>query len=74
VFDRLRSGGWLAVALYLGIALATLAVLLVLLRKTNAIHLTIGALLVMVMYLAVAAFMILGSRIFIAAEPPRKRK
>jgi uncharacterized membrane protein YkgB len=74
VVDRLRDGGWAGVALYLGIALATLVVLIVLLHKINPVHLTIGALMVMVMYLAVAAFMILGSRIFVSAEPPKKRE
>lgn len=73
MIDRLRGGGWSAVALYLAIALGTLAVLIVLLRKTSATHLTIGALMVMVMYLAVATFMILGARIFVSAEPPNKQ-
>jgi hypothetical protein len=73
VLERLRSGGWGAVALYLAIALVTLGVLIVLLRKTDPTHLTVGALLVMVMYLAVAAFMILAARIFVSTAPTDRR-
>jgi hypothetical protein len=65
VLDRFRTGGWTAVAIYLAIALAALAVLSYVFRKTNPSHLTIGAGMVMLLYLAVGAFMLLASRLFV---------
>jgi hypothetical protein len=63
--DRLRAGGWSGVAVYLAIALGTLAVLSYLLKKSDRADLTKGALMVMVMYLAAGAFLLLASRVFI---------
>ena len=63
--DRLRAGGWTGVAVYLAIALGTLAVLSYLLKKSDRTHLTTGALMVMLMYVAVGAFMLLAARVFV---------
>jgi hypothetical protein len=63
--DRLRAGGWTGVAIYLTIALGTLAVLSYLLKKSDRTDLTKGALMVMLMYVAVGAFMLLASRVFV---------
>jgi undecaprenyl pyrophosphate phosphatase UppP len=63
--DRLRAGGWTGVAVYLVIAVGTLGVLSYLLKKSDRTHLTKGALMVMLMYLAVGAFMLLASRVFV---------
>lgn len=64
--DRFRTGGWPAVGIFLAIALATIVVLTLLLKKSNAAHLTVGAALVMLIYLTVGAFMLLASRIFVS--------
>jgi hypothetical protein len=66
--ERRRTGGWGAVAIFLIIALATIAVLAELLRKTNPSHLTIGAAVVMLLYATVAAFVVLASRLFTARD------
>jgi hypothetical protein len=63
--DRLRAGGWTGVAIYLAIALGTLAVLSYLLKKSDRTDPTKGALMVMLMYVAVGAFMLLASRVFV---------
>jgi undecaprenyl pyrophosphate phosphatase UppP len=62
--DRLRAGGWTGVAIYLVIALGTLAVLTYLFKKTNPAHLNTGAAMVMLMYVTVGGFMLLASRVF----------
>lgn len=62
--ERFRDGGWGAAVLFLVIAIVTLAVLAELLRKTNPTHLTIGAAMVMLLYLTMAAFVVLASRLF----------
>ena len=64
--SRARAGGWPAVAIFLAIALTTIVVLTLLLKKSNAAHLTVGAALVMLIYLTVGAFMLLASRIFVS--------
>ncbi|MDB5074407.1 MAG: hypothetical protein JWO42_586 [Chloroflexi bacterium] len=62
--DRLRAGGWTGAAIYLAIALATLAVLAYLFKKTDPNQST-SALMVMLMYVTVGGFMLLASRLFI---------
>lgn len=69
--ERLRTGGWSGVAIFLGIALATTLILIVLLRKTSATHLTVGAAMVMLIYLTIGAFMVLASRLFITSRPDK---
>jgi hypothetical protein len=63
--DRLRQGGWRAAGAFLAITLVTLLVLIILLKKTNPSHLTIGAGMVMLLYLAVGGFLVLASLIFV---------
>ena len=70
VLDRLRGDRWSSVAVFLGIAVFTMLVLVLVLKKTNATHLTIGAVLVMVMYVVIGAFLVLASRLFVPARPP----
>jgi hypothetical protein len=53
------------VGIYLAIALAAVAFLLILLKKTSASQLTIGAVLTMLLYLTVGAFLILATRVFV---------
>jgi len=69
--DRFRVGGWPAVGIFLAIAL-TIVVLTLLLKKSNAAHLTVGAALVMLIYLTVGVFMLLASRIFVAQRPDER--
>ncbi len=66
--DKLRTGGWPAVAVFLAIALVTLGILSLVLKRSSPTHLTIGAALVMLLYLAVAAFLILASRVFVTPK------
>jgi hypothetical protein len=66
ILARLRTGGWPAVVIYLAVALATLAVLSYLLKKTNPAHLTIGAGLVMLLYATASGFLLLASRLFVS--------
>lgn len=68
MIQRARNGGWGAVAIFLAIAIAALAVLAELLRKTNPTHLTIGAAMVMLLYATMAAFFVLASRVFTRRE------
>ena len=70
IIERLRGGGWSAVGIFLGIVLVTMLVLIVLLKKISPAHQTLGAGVVMVMYVALGAFMILASRLF-ASSPPQ---
>jgi hypothetical protein len=53
------------VGAFVAIALVTLLVLIVLLKKTNPAHLTIGAGMVMLLYLTVGGFLVLASLIFV---------
>jgi hypothetical protein len=62
---RLGTRGWTGVALYLGIAIITLAAESLALKIDGPSHLTSGAIIVMVMYLTCGAFLLIGSRIFI---------
>jgi len=62
--DRLRASGWVGTAVFLVIALLTLAVLSYLFKKSDPTHLTKGAGFVMLLYLTVCGFMLLASRIF----------
>ncbi|HVC83270.1 MAG TPA: hypothetical protein VNL35_22500 [Chloroflexota bacterium] len=62
---RRLPNGWPSVSIYLAIALAAVAFLLVLLKKTSPSHLTIGAVLTMLLYLTVGAFLILATRVFV---------
>lgn len=70
--DRFRAGSWPAVGVFLAIALTTMVVLTLLLKKSSAAHLTVGAALVMLIYLTVGAFMLLASRIFVAQRPDER--
>ena len=70
--DRFRAGSWPAVGIFLAIALTTIVVLTLLLKKSNAAHLTVGAALVMLIYLTIGAFMLLASRIFVAQRPDER--
>lgn len=70
VLDRLRGGGWSAAAVFLAIAVCTMLVLILVLKKSNATHLTVGAALVMLMYLVIGAFLVLASRLFVPSRPP----
>ena len=65
---RRLPSGWPSVGIYLVIALAALAVLLVLLKKTSPSHLTIGAVLTMLLYLTVGGFLILATRVFVTRQ------
>jgi cytochrome bd-type quinol oxidase subunit 2 len=65
---RLRTGGWIGTAIFLAIALVTLAVLSYLFKKSDPSHLTKGAAFVTLLYLTACGFMVLASRIF-----PKKR-
>ena len=69
--ERLRAGGWRAVGVFLAIVLITLLILIVLLKKTNPTHLTIGAGMVMLIYLTVGGFLVLASRVFVSREGER---
>ena len=71
--DRLRAGDWQAVALFLAIALASLVILALMLKKTNPGHLTVGSLMVMLIYLTVGAFMVLAARLFVSKEGEERR-
>lgn len=71
--DRLRTGTWSAVFIFLGISIITLTILTVLLKKSNPNHVTIGAALVMLLYLTVGAFLVLASCVFIAPEGTTRR-
>ncbi|HEY8287331.1 MAG TPA: hypothetical protein VIJ28_23330 [Chloroflexota bacterium] len=62
---RKLPNGWPSVGIYLAIALAAVAFLLILLKKTSASQLTIGAVLTMLLYLTVGAFLILATRVFV---------
>ncbi|MGH2408833.1 MAG: hypothetical protein ACRDGS_00550 [Chloroflexota bacterium] len=62
---RRLPNGWASVGIYLAIALAAVAFLLVLLKKTDPSQLTIGAVLTMLLYLTVGAFLILATRVFV---------
>jgi len=62
--DRLRTSGWIGVAIYLAIAVVTLVVLSYLFKKSDPTHLTKGAGFVMLLYLTACGFMMLASRIF----------
>ncbi len=66
--ERLRSSGWVGTAIFLAVAVVTLAVLSYLFKKSDPTHLTKGAGFVMLLYLTVGGFMVLASRIF-----PRRR-
>lgn len=63
--EQRPASGWTAVGIYLVIALASVFFLVVLLRKTQATNLTIGAGLVMLLYIAIGAFLILATRLFV---------
>ena len=65
---RRLPNGWASVGIYLAIALAAVAFLLVLLKKTSSSHLTIGAVLTMLLYLTVGAFLILATRVFVTRQ------
>jgi hypothetical protein len=69
--DRVRAGGWRAVGVFLAIALVTLLVLIFLLKKTNPAHLSVGAGMVMLIYLAVGGFLVLASRVFVSRHDGR---
>ncbi len=62
--DRLRAGGWAGTAIFLAIAVITLAVLSYLFKKSDPSHLTKGAGFVMLLYLTVCGFMVLAARVF----------
>ena len=62
--DKLRTGGWIGMVVFLAVALVTLAVLAYLFKKSDPSHLTKGAGFVMLLYLTVCGFMVLASRIF----------
>jgi len=62
---RRLPNGWASVGIYLAIALAAVAFLVVLLKKTSPTHLTIGAVLTMLLYLTIGAFLILATRVFV---------
>jgi hypothetical protein len=69
--ERLRTVGWPGVTIYLAIALGTLAVLAFLLKKSSASQLTRGSIVVMLMYFAVAGFMLIASRLLIRRSDDR---
>ncbi len=66
--EQRPTSGWTAVGIYLVIALASVFFLVVLLRKTMATNLTIGAGLVMLLYIAIGAFLILATRLFVTRK------
>ncbi len=65
LLTRRLPNGWPSVGMYLAIALASVVVLVVLLKKTSPSHLTIGAALTMLLYFTVGAFLILATRVFV---------
>ena len=64
IIRRLPTG-WASVAIYLAIALAAMAFEVLLLKKTGPSHLTIGAVMTILLYLTVGAFFIGATRIFV---------
>ena len=62
---------WPGVAVYLAIALGTLAILALLLKKTSATHLNRGSALVMLMYLTAGGFMLIASRLLVRRDDDR---
>jgi bacteriorhodopsin len=73
MIDRQRTGGWVAVAVFLGIVCITMLVLVVILKKVGPAQQTLGACVVMLMYVALGAFMILAARLFVAPPPESHR-
>lgn len=69
--ERLRMGGWRAVGAFLAIGLLALLILTILLKKSNPNHLSIGAAMVMLLYLTVAGLMVLASLIFVPRSDGR---
>lgn len=69
VITRMREAGWPGVGIFLAIALAALAILVLLLKKSAAAHLTVGSAMVMLIYLTLGAFLILAARFFVPGRP-----
>lgn len=70
LIERLRTGGWSAVVIFLCIVAVTLGVLVMVLKKTSATHLTVGAIIVMLIYCMVGVFLVVASRLFVPVRPP----
>jgi hypothetical protein len=62
--DRLRARQWYPVVMFLAIALVTVTILALLLKKTAAMQLDAGGVLVFLIYLTIAGFLVLASRVF----------
>ncbi len=62
--ERLRAREWYPVAMFLAIALVTVTILVLALKKTAATQLDPGGALVFLIYLTIAGFLILASRLF----------
>ncbi len=69
--ERLRAGQWSSVAIFLAIALVTLGILALLLKKTAATQLNLGGVLVFLIYLTVGGFLVLASRVFVTQRNDR---
>ena len=65
---RRSPTGWSFVAGYLVIALAVVILEVVLLKKTDPTHLTIGAAMTMLLYLTVGAFLVGATRLFVTGR------
>jgi uncharacterized membrane protein len=70
--DRLRTQPWYPATMFLVIALVTVTILALLLKKTSATQLDLGGVLVFLIYLTVAGFLVLASRIFIRHSNHRR--
>jgi uncharacterized membrane protein len=63
---------WYPAAMFLMIALVTVVILALLLKKTAATQLDLGGVLVFLLYLTISGFLVLASRRFIRHGNPRR--
>jgi uncharacterized membrane protein YkgB len=70
--DWSRARQWYPVATFLAIALVTVTILALLLKKTAATQLDPGGVLVFLIYLTIAGFLVLASRVFTRHDHTRR--